>query len=471
MESYVVERKIGEGSFGECYLCTHKATGQHVVIKEICVADMTPEELENTRRESSLLLQLRHPNIVHCLEAFDEAPFYYIVMNYCKEGELTRLIKDRSKSRIPFEEPLILRWVAQLASALWYVHDQKMIHRDLKTQNVFLDEQLNLQIGDFGVARTIGPGSLATTFVGSPLYMSPELIEEKKYNSQSDMWSLGCIIFEMLCLKTAFQARNMNMLIIKILSNQIPELPPMYSQELQGICYNLLKQCPTERMTAAQLCSHQLIRPLIEEMGLPHPAWEGVDSTQTKANATTNAFLQKREDRSDKLEISLPIENTDSIARYLQQSVADQEHELRVERPSNISPGGDHKLSRLRPRDESHGLGLKLLSNPIVAYQADKLMQLVNQDVRKALCLLSAVQTGYMIHKVDFIEAVSGVTIPAEKRQAYEVQTNWVEDSCRAWDAEAAVYEHIFEKIAGPTHAHACLQLCRHIVALEQFST
>ncbi|TNJ27668.1 Kinase, NEK [Giardia muris] len=470
MENYVVERKIGEGSFGECYLCTHKATGQHVVIKEICIADMAPEELENTRRESSLLLQLRHPNVVHCLEAFDEAPFYYIVMNYCKEGELTRLIKDRSKSRIPFEEPLILRWVAQLASALWYIHDQKMIHRDLKTQNVFLDEHLNLQIGDFGVARTIGPGSLATTFVGSPLYMSPELIEEKKYNSQSDMWSLGCIIFEMLCLKTAFQARNMNMLIIKILSNQIPELPPMYSQELQEMCYNLLKQSPTERMTAAQLCSHRLIRPLIEEMGLPHPEWDGVQPTQPKASTATNAFVQRRMDKEDKLEISLPIENTDSnIARYLQQSIADQEHDLRVERPSNLSPAGITKTSRLR--DEPHGLGLKLINNPIVAYQAKKLMQLVDQDVRKALCLLSAVQTGYMIHKVDFIEAVSGVTIPDDKRQAYEVQTNWADDSCRAWDAEAAVYEYIFEKLAGPTRAQACLQICRHIVALEQFST
>lgn len=466
MEHYTVIRKIGEGSFGECFLCCDKRTGLHVVIKEISMEDMQDTEVRNTERESAILLTMDHPNIVRGIESFKEDGFLYIAMTYCEHGELTSLIKRHHKSQMHFEESQVLRWIAQLASALWYIHSKGLIHRDLKSQNIFLDQDLNVHIGDFGIARTINPGSMASTFIGSPLYMSPELIQGTSYNSQSDMWSLGCMIFEILCLKTAFQAKNINTLIMKIVSGKVPELPGIYSSKLRDICLNLLNQVPDQRMTAAQLCGHDLIAPFIFELNLPHP-----ESFDPPTAAVGNAFASRLSKSISDQAISEAdiFSNTSKINIYIKQGVEAENNAIQSIRQGGASP--TYSTGRRMTGDipESASSAFKYNSDPILSHIFSQLVLLVDHDSTVASQLVSIVRLTYSFQDVDMLRDITLLDIPPHFNDIYKSKTAWTDNSCTTWDRETELLSWIFERIAGEK-GDACLGLCRLLVSADDYS-
>ncbi len=132
----------------------------------------------------------------------------------------------------------------------------KILHRDLKPGNIFLDSNSNVKIGDFGLARVMnGESQFAYTHVGTPYYMSPEQINDSKYNEQSDIWSLGCIIYELASLRPPFQAQNHLSLALKIKSGSFDRIPPRYSDELQRVIAWMLSQLSHDRPTVDDLMS------------------------------------------------------------------------------------------------------------------------------------------------------------------------------------------------------------------------
>ena len=204
MNKYKVEKVVGEGSFGKALLCRRNQDSKKCIIKQISLAKMSRKEAAATEQESSILARLRHPNIVTFWESFSETQkgvsYLCIVMEFADGGDLSTLIKNKRNQLM--SETEALRLFVQISLAMKHVHDRKILHRDLKAQNIFLTSAGIIKLGDFGIARVLrNTAELASTQIGTPYYMSPEIMDNKRYNSKTDIWSLGCVLYELLALK------------------------------------------------------------------------------------------------------------------------------------------------------------------------------------------------------------------------------------------------------------------------------
>ncbi|XP_041870197.1 serine/threonine-protein kinase Nek3 isoform X6 [Corvus kubaryi] len=199
MEGYNVLKVLGEGSFGRALLVHHKISDQKYVMKEIRLP-MSSSGVENSRKEAVLLAKMKHPNVVAFKESFEADGHLYIVMEYCDNGDLMQKIKHQGGNFFP--EDTILHWFVQMCLAVKHIHDKRVLHRDIKSKNVFLTQSGKVKLGDFGSARLLAhPMSYACTYVGTPYYVPPEIWESLPYNNKSDIWSLGCILYELCTLK------------------------------------------------------------------------------------------------------------------------------------------------------------------------------------------------------------------------------------------------------------------------------
>ncbi|KAM3135232.1 hypothetical protein pb186bvf_012697 [Paramecium bursaria] len=227
---------IGQGSFGSAYLVRNKETQQLEVAKKIILKNMNENEVQSALKEVKVLKQLKDPNIVEYKGSFLEQGQLVILMEYCEEGDLQFHIKKR-KAGLEcnyFPEKLILNWFIQLL---------KVLHRDIKTSNIFLTSNGTVKLGDFGVSKVLeNTLDHASTVAGTPYYMSPEVCENKPYTFKSDVWALGCVLYEICTFKHAFDAKNLLGLIYKILKDQAETIPNIYSKDLQNLIVKLLSK-------------------------------------------------------------------------------------------------------------------------------------------------------------------------------------------------------------------------------------
>ncbi|XP_058436351.1 serine/threonine-protein kinase Nek1 isoform X7 [Marmota monax] len=268
MEKYARVQKIGEGSFGKAILVESTEDGRQYVIKEISISGMSSKEREESRREVAVLANMKHPNIVQYRESFEENGSLYIVMDYCEGGDLFKRIN--AQKGILFQEDQILDWFVQICLALKHVHDRKILHRDIKSQNIFLTKDGTVQLGDFGIARVLNSTvELARTCIGTPYYLSPEICENKPYNNKSDIWALGCVLYEMCTLKHAFEAGNMKNLVLKIISGSFPPVSLHYSYDLRSLLSQLFKRNPRDRPSVNSILEKGFIAKRIEKFLSP----------------------------------------------------------------------------------------------------------------------------------------------------------------------------------------------------------
>ncbi|XP_066896166.1 serine/threonine-protein kinase Nek1 isoform X2 [Kogia breviceps] len=268
MEKYVRVQKIGEGSFGKAILVKSLEDGRQYVIKEINISSMSGKEREESRREVAVLANMKHPNIVQYRESFEENGSLYIVMDYCEGGDLFKRIN--AQKGILFQEDQILDWFVQICLALKHVHDRKILHRDIKSQNIFLTKDGTIQLGDFGIARVLNSTvELVRTCIGTPYYLSPEICENKPYNNKSDIWALGCVLYEMCTLKHAFEAGNMKNLVLKIISGSFPPVSLHYSYDLRSLLSQLFKRNPRDRPSVNSILEKGFIAKRIEKFLSP----------------------------------------------------------------------------------------------------------------------------------------------------------------------------------------------------------
>ncbi|XP_071976048.1 serine/threonine-protein kinase Nek1 isoform X1 [Engystomops pustulosus] len=268
MNKYVRVSKIGEGSFGKAILVKSKEDGRQYVIKEIGICKMSNKEREESRREVAVLANMKHPNIVQYRESFEESGCLYIVMDYCEGGDLYKRIN--AQKEVLFSEDQILDWFVQLCLALKHVHDRKILHRDIKSQNIFLTKSGTIQLGDFGIARVLNSTiELARTCIGTPYYLSPEICENRPYNNKSDIWALGCVLYEMCTLKHAFEAGNMKNLVLKIIRGSYPPVSVHYSYDLRSLLSMLFKRNPRDRPSVNSILEKPFIYKRIEKFLSP----------------------------------------------------------------------------------------------------------------------------------------------------------------------------------------------------------
>lgn len=257
---YRVEKRLGSGSFGTVYLVEDvRATGEWKVLKEIFVGELQPDETVDAMREARLLSNLNHPNIVKFLDSFIDGEFFCIVTEYCEGGDLDDKIKAWKKAGKTFDESLILAWFIQLVLAVKFMHEKKILHRDLKTRNIFLKNNF-IKLGDFGISRILmGTSDMATTFTGTPYYMSPEVLKHEGYKYKSDIWSMGVVLYELCNLQHAFQGESLMGVMYKIVEGNPPKLSGLYSKEIQTVYESMLDKNPANRPSASEVLRSEYI--------------------------------------------------------------------------------------------------------------------------------------------------------------------------------------------------------------------
>uniref|UniRef100_A0A0G4F7S1 non-specific serine/threonine protein kinase n=1 Tax=Chromera velia CCMP2878 TaxID=1169474 RepID=A0A0G4F7S1_9ALVE len=279
---YEEVRSIGSGSFGEVFLVQHKKEKKNYVMKKIKLHAMNTKERQATEQEVALLASFSHPCIVGFKDSFLEGSSSHqvlnIVMEYCEHGDMYGALKKRKDAgRQGFPEGKVLDWLIQLILGLHFLHERRILHRDMKTQNVFLTRGQNqansslqgekkkvfaVKLGDFGVARVLdGSRELAMTQIGTPFYMSPELFKSRPYSFKSDVWALGCCLYEMLCGSHAFDAQSINALAFKVLKGKWTPIPVAVSRETKDLLKAMLATNPKYRPTLREILhSPQMIR-------------------------------------------------------------------------------------------------------------------------------------------------------------------------------------------------------------------
>ena len=264
MENYEFLGNIGQGMSGKVYKARHKKENRFYAIKKLNFNEINEKERIAIQDEVNLLKQLKHPNIVTYKDSFfDSDNCLNIVMVFCEMGDMyTKIHKQKGEY---FPEEQILLWIAQLCLALSYVHDKQILHRDIKTQNIFIQNEHTIRIGDFGIAKGYNQNQdLGGSLIGTPLYMAPEVYNSsKKYSFRSDIWSLGCCIFEMCNLKNAFEAKSWNAVFVKVNKGQRAQLNSRYSLDMKNLVDSMLSVNGKNRPTIASILEKPFMKPVV----------------------------------------------------------------------------------------------------------------------------------------------------------------------------------------------------------------
>eukprot|EP00927_Polykrikos_kofoidii_P038724 TRINITY_DN33146_c0_g1_i1.p1 TRINITY_DN33146_c0_g1~~TRINITY_DN33146_c0_g1_i1.p1 ORF type:complete len:362 (-),score=56.99 TRINITY_DN33146_c0_g1_i1:220-1305(-) len=257
---YTRIREIGSGGFGKAIL-VHDAEGKQFVLKAIDISRMDSKERKDAVNEVRVLSSLKHPYVVSYRESFLDGRTLCIVMDYAEGGDLFNRIAMTRKAGQAFPEPQILRWFTQASLALKHIHEKHVLHRDLKSQNLFITAGGRLRIGDFGIAKVLdNTGAFAKTRIGTPYYLSPEICQERPYSWSSDIWALGCILYEMGALRVPFDAPNIRALVTKITRGPTPALPSRFSLELQRLCGEMLQREEKRRPSSSEVLKYPIVQ-------------------------------------------------------------------------------------------------------------------------------------------------------------------------------------------------------------------
>ncbi|KAF2404334.1 kinase-like protein [Trichodelitschia bisporula] len=298
-EKYEVLEKIGHGSFGVIHKVRRKSDGLILCRKEISYTRMSPKEREQLQAELSILKELRHPNIVRYFERdhLKTTQDLHLYMEYCGNGDLSRVIKKLKLHNQYADEEFVWSIFAQLVSALYRCHygeappevgrnvmstgnngralkskqmQYMILHRDLKPENVFLDDENSVKLGDFGLSKILQSHDFASTYVGTPYYMSPEICAAERYSLYSDIWSLGCLMYELCAKEPPFNARTHIELFHKIKTGRVAPIPPVYSPELQRVITSCLQVNPNNRPDTAHLLNLPVVKLMRKEQEVVH---------------------------------------------------------------------------------------------------------------------------------------------------------------------------------------------------------
>ncbi|CAF0969471.1 unnamed protein product [Adineta steineri] len=257
---YKIIKKLGAGNFGTAYLVTDlKAKNESKVLKVVRLGEMDSDQTVDSVHEAELLSNLHNEHIVKFYESFLENDCLCIVTEFCEGGDLDQRFKELKKQNRVLDEEQIVEWLIQILIAVQYMHKSRILHRDLKARNIFLRSE-KVKIGDFGISRIlVGTMDVASTFTGTPYYMSPEVMKHDGYESKSDIWSVGCLLYEMCTYEHAFNGKGLMNVIYKVVEGQPPELPTTYSKELNDILKKMFTKEPKQRPSAVELLNDPFI--------------------------------------------------------------------------------------------------------------------------------------------------------------------------------------------------------------------
>ena len=287
MEGFKVLSKIGEGSYSTVLKVERIADGNIYALKRVKFYKLSDKEKENALNEIRILASVKDKNVISYKEAFfdEKDSSLGIVMEYADQGDLFQLITERKKTKNYFTEQEVWKVFIQLLKGLKALHDFKILHRDIKSANVFLFQGGICKLGDLNVSK-VARKSLAYTQTGTPYYASPEVWEERAYDSKSDVWSLGCVIYEMITLRPPFQAKSMEELYKKVMRGIYPKIPSKFSEDLSDALKLMIQVEAGARPSCEELLKMPMITKRIEFFN------ENKDLESEEQNNSMNKHLE-----------------------------------------------------------------------------------------------------------------------------------------------------------------------------------
>ena len=265
MDGFNILSKIGEGSYSTVLKVQRIEDGNIYALKRVKFYKLSEKEKENALNEIRILASVKNKNVISYKEAFfdEKDSSLGIVMEYADKGDLFQLITERKKTKNYFTEQEVWKIFIQLLHGLKALHDFKILHRDIKSANVFLFKGGICKLGDLNVSKVARKG-LGYTQTGTPYYASPEVWEEKPYDSKSDVWSLGCVMYEMITLRPPFQAKSMEELYKKVMRGNYPRIPSKYSEDLSDAIKLMIQVEAGARPSCEELLKMPMITKRIE---------------------------------------------------------------------------------------------------------------------------------------------------------------------------------------------------------------
>ena len=227
---------------------------------------MKEDSKKQIYNEATIMKKLFHPNVISFKDVFKDVKldYFYIVMEYANDGDLSKKIKAQKQKTFGekyFSEEKILQYFYQICRGLQYIHSKNIIHRDIKSQNIFLMKNGKIKIGDFGIAKALtNSKNNASTVIGTPYYFSPEIINGELYNYKTDIWSLGVVLYEMCCLKLPFESNNIAQLSIKIMKGKYDPIPNKYSRNMANLIKDMLNLDQKLRPSITEVMQSPLIK-------------------------------------------------------------------------------------------------------------------------------------------------------------------------------------------------------------------
>ena len=252
-------KELGSGSFGNVYLVQHKVTKAQYALKAIDKRNKAnQEEKPYFKREVEVMYKIHHPNVVKLYGHFEDKNYCYFIMEYIPKGNLFNLLPTDKKKRISTK--LCASLIKDVISAIYFLHNMKppIIHRDIKPENVLLSDKFEAKLTDFGWSNYIEDGEKRTTVCGTPIYLAPEIFEEKGHDEAVDLWCIGVLLFELATANVPFQGNDLNKLKENILKLKIT-WPKDINTDAKNLIMKILKLDPKQRLPLEEMMKHPFI--------------------------------------------------------------------------------------------------------------------------------------------------------------------------------------------------------------------
>ena len=265
MNDFQIVSKIGEGAYSLVYKVRRLVDGNIYALKKVKLINLSEKERKNALNEVRLLASIKSKFVISYREAFfdEKDNTLCMVMEYADGGDLYQKIKENRKEQILLEESDIWRIFIQLVKGLKALHELNILHRDLKSANVFLMKDGSVKLGDLNVSKVFRQ-NMGYTQTGTPYYASPEVWNDKPYDTKSDIWSMGCVLYEMTALKPPFRAKNMEGLYKKVIEGKVIRIPGKFTNDLYKIIQLLLQVKPEKRPSCSEILQNPIIIKRIE---------------------------------------------------------------------------------------------------------------------------------------------------------------------------------------------------------------
>ncbi|XP_010547365.1 PREDICTED: serine/threonine-protein kinase Nek7 [Tarenaya hassleriana] len=428
LENYQVMKQIEKGSFGSSFVVLHKTENKKYAMKRIRLAKQTEKFKQTAYHEMNLIAKLNNPYIVQCKDSWvDKDNNVYFVTAHCEGGNMAEAIR-KARGKL-FPEEKIFKWLTQLLLAVDYLHSNRVLHRDLKCSSIFLTEDEDIQLGDVGLAKLLHPEKPSSSVSATPNRLCPEVLENIPYGYKSDIWSLGCCIFEITAHQPSFKALDTAGLINKINRSIMSPLPIVYSSNLKQIIKAMLRKKPEHRPTAAKLLRNPCLQAYVLRCENPSPVYLPVflikptNSPKDKARRKSlPGKLVNENDYRERGEVARSLENL-----YSFQSMAEAHSSSSSQSAKSVSmSSAEDKLETKRidptcctlniPKPTVHSSSDSLAEPEMAIYSAEK--QDEHATVPKE-AVMPFTEDSQLLHEID-VKVVSTKDEPLCPQQAIE---------------------------------------------------